>query len=82
MIDTNEVFVPTKGAEPVMPIIRWLRSKGLVQGIDFDFRYQQAKISWIDDTEILRNGVSIYFKEEKWATFMRLKYGNELQLPD
>ena len=79
MITTHEVFVATKGAEPVMPIVRWLRSKGLVQGIDFDFKYQQAKVSWMDNVELLRNGVSFFFKEEKWATFMRLKYGDDVQ---
>jgi hypothetical protein len=79
MITTNEVFVPTKGAEPVMPIVRWLRENGLAQGRDFDFKYQQAKVNWLDNAVIERNGVSFFFTEAKWATFMRLKYGNDLQ---
>lgn len=58
MITTHEVFVPTRGVEPVMPIVRELRAKGLVQGIDFDFKYQQAKIDWMNNSTILRNGVS------------------------
>lgn len=80
MITTNEVFVRTKGAEPVMPIVRWLRSKGLAQGSDFDFKYMPR--GWdLETFEIAHVGVSFFFKEEKWATFMRLKYGDELQLP-
>lgn len=79
MITTHEVFVRTQGAEPVMPIVRWLRSKGLVQGTDFDFKYQQVQRHYTDGYELVRNGVSFFFKEEKWATFMRLKYGDELQ---
>ena len=78
MITTHEVFVRTDGAEPVMPIVRWLREKGLMQGMDFDFKYQPG----VWDMETLkgyRNGVSFFFKEEKWATFMRLKYGDDVQ---
>ena len=78
MITTHEVFVCTQGAEPVMPMVRWLRSRGLVQGSDFDFKYQQARTQW-DNVELIRNGVSFFFKEEKWATFMRLKYGTDIQ---
>lgn len=78
MITTNEVFIRTKGAEPVMPIVRWLRASGLVQGTDFDFKYHPR--DWDMQTyEIVRQGVSFYFKEEKWATFMRIKYGNDVQ---
>lgn len=78
MITTNEVFIRTKGAEPVMPIVRWLRSKGLVQGTDFDFKYDPR--GWDMQTfEIKGQGVSIFFKEEKWATFMKLKYGDNVQ---
>ena len=78
MITTHEVFVHTKGAEPVMPIVRWLRKKGLVQGTDFDFKYQPR--DWDMTTFGLRSqGVSFFFKEEKWATFMRIKYGNDVQ---
>ncbi len=78
MITTHEVFIATKGAEPVMPIVRWLRGKGLVQGQDFDFKYQPR--DWDMQTyQSVRPGVSFFFKEEKWATFMRLKYGTDIQ---
>jgi hypothetical protein len=78
MITTNEVFVHTKGAEPVMPIVRWLRERGLIQGIDFDFKYQPR--DWNMQTyEAQAPGVSFFFKEEKWATFMRVKYGDDIQ---
>ena len=78
MILTNEVFVRTQGAEPIMPIVRWLRDSGLIQGTDFDFKYHPR--DWNTETfETQTPGVSFFFREEKWATFMRLKYGNELQ---
>jgi hypothetical protein len=82
MITTNEVFIRTKGVDPVMPMVRWLRYKGLIQGVDFDFRYQQAKTQWLDNIELIQNGVSFYFTEAKWATFMRLKYGDNTQGPE
>ena len=69
----------TKGPAPVMEIVRWLRKKGLAQGFDFDFKYQQVRHSMWDGAELHSNGVSFFFREEKWATFMRLKYGDDVQ---
>ncbi len=78
MITTHEVFIRSNGAEPIMRIVRWLRTKGLAQGFDFDFKYNPR--DWDMQTfEATGQGASFYFKEEKWATFMRLKYGDELQ---
>lgn len=77
MITTNEVFIKTKNAEPVMVVVRWLRAAGLVQGMDFDFRYDPR--GWDMQTfEVNGPGVYFYFKEEKWSTFMKLKYGDNL----
>jgi len=74
MIDTNECFVPFKSAAPVMEVVRELRAMGLVQGIDFDFKYQQVKRSYSDNIVLLRNGASFFFKDPKRATMFRLQY--------
>jgi hypothetical protein len=61
-----------------MPMVRWLRERGLAQGTDFDFKYDPR--GWDMETfEAYGTGVSFFFKEEKWATFMRLKYGTDIQ---
>lgn len=76
------VFVPTQGPEPVMVIVRELRSKGLVQGTDFDFKYNPKEQRWDildDDGELSFSkaaGAHFYFADGKWATFFRMKYGD------
>lgn len=78
MITTHPVFVPTDGANAVMEIVRWLRTKRLTQGVDFDFKYQHT--DWnMQDFSIIRRGATFFFKDEKWATFMKIKYGDDIQ---
>jgi hypothetical protein len=79
MIKTNPVFVQSVGANPIMEIVRELRAKHLVQGIDFDFSYQQVQQHYSDGFDLIRNGATFYFKDDKWATFFRLQYGNGTQ---
>jgi hypothetical protein len=74
-----KVFIPTKNVEQVMPMVRDLREKGLLQGYDFDFAYNQTKIDWYSsdpDTYIERAGVTFYMREEKWVTFLRMRYSD------
>ena len=67
-----EVKLPNKTVDAVMTIVRELRAKGLVQGIDFDFAYHQTK--W--KNMIGHNPTySIFtFYEDKTALFFILKY--------
>lgn len=72
-MDLNPVFIPKILPSEAMDIVRDLRSKNLVQGVDFNFAYSQSKY---DDLYQLTQpyGATFYFKESKWATFYRLKY--------
>jgi hypothetical protein len=76
-----EVFIPTSNVEQVMPMVRYLREKGLVQGYDFDFAYNQTRLNWqsTDPYEyLIRAGVTFYMREEKWVTFLRMRYSDQL----
>jgi hypothetical protein len=78
------VFIPTKGVENVMPMVRYLRNSGLVQGTDFDFKYQNSRYNWEsnnDDAWIERAGVTFYMRDEKWVTFLRMKFSDEINKP-
>jgi hypothetical protein len=64
-----------------MPMVRYLREKGLVQGYDFDFAYNQTRLNWqsTDPYEyLIRAGVTFYMREEKWVTFLRMRYSDQL----
>jgi hypothetical protein len=78
MVSTNPVFVKSNGPNPIMDIVRWLRTRDLVQGTDFDFKYSPK--DWHQETfERVHAGATFYFKDEKWATFFRIKYGEDVQ---
>jgi hypothetical protein len=71
----NSVFVKVNTANDGMEIVRELRATGLVQGTDFNFHYMPVKLG--DDYEIVSHkGIRVIFKDSKWATFFRIKYGN------
>jgi hypothetical protein len=78
----HEIFIPVKGVDKVMPMVRYLRESGLQQGLDFDFKYQTASLNWdsYNDPDFIetRAGVTFYLKNEKWITFLRIKYSDEI----
>ena len=59
-----------------MEIVRDLRSKGLAQGIHFDFAYHQGVWDYFTNDETVRKHTKFTFYEgsEKWATWLALKY--------
>lgn len=62
----------------IMDIVKDLRKKGLVQGVDFDFKYKppefQSRIDWTQiDVYNTRCTVFTFYKEEL-ATWFQLKY--------
>lgn len=63
MVDVNPVKFNHTNANDIMKFVRELRIKGLVQGIDFDFRL-----------DTFSNTITFYFKEEIYATFYRIKF--------
>ena len=60
-----------------MEIVRELRAKGLVQGKDFDFAYTHAEHDPITGHLIAGRNTVFKFYEEKWATWLILKYPME-----
>ena len=61
-------------ANRTMEIVRDLRSMGLVQGRDFEFKYNQARYDNDGWQTIRPRGAEFYFREGKWITYITLKY--------
>lgn len=60
----------------VMEIVRELREKCLAQGTDFDFKYNPKQYDSTGFDLLSSNNVEFYFRDGKWATFFRMKYGD------
>ena len=56
----------------VMEKVKELRENGLVQGIDFDFAFNQTK--WDDMIGEIPKNTIFTFYTEKYATFYALKW--------
>ena len=62
-----------RGADQIITIVRELRARGLVQGVDFDFAHHGSR--WDEMIgEIPRQTVFSFYKESE-ATMFALKYG-------
>ena len=61
-----------KNPNEVMDIVRTLRSDGLVQGVDFDFAYNQSK--WDDMIGEIPKHTHFTFYNEKYATLFALRW--------
>ena len=70
----NKVFIPHVDANQTMELVRELRAKGLVQGTDFNFAYQQHKYNYFNNEFEQLRGCNFTFTDSKWATFFRMKY--------
>lgn len=57
----TEIKLESRPAADVLEIVRELRRQGLVQGNDFDFKYDHTVSMF-------------YFYQEKYATWFALKY--------
>jgi hypothetical protein len=67
-----EIKLPDMKPDIMLNIVRELRSKGYVQGTDFDFAYQQSK--WDDMIgEIPKHTIFKFYKDEL-ATWFELAY--------
>lgn len=69
---TDSVLIQHIKPDEAISIVRELRSHGLVQGIDFDFRYRPP--TWEIDNGVTPSGAEFYFYKEKWRTFFAIKY--------
>jgi hypothetical protein len=71
----REVVLVKRKPTEIMEIVRELRARGLVQGTDFDFRYNQTKYNSIDHETIAPEHTVFIFYDEKYATYFILTYG-------
>jgi hypothetical protein len=66
------IVIENKNVNEILDMVKELRDKGLVQGVHFDFAYNQSR--W--DTMIgdVKGFTNFTFYEEKYSTLFALKY--------
>lgn len=71
----KEIVLKHRKPNDIIEIVRELRAHGMVQGTDFDFRYNQSKWDNYDNEAVAPEHTVFKFYNEKYATFFILKYG-------
>jgi len=66
------VVVKDKNPVAVIEIVKELRASGLVQGVHFDFAYNQSR--WDPMIGDVKGFTNFTFYEEKYSTLFALKY--------
>ena len=69
-----EVVIRDKRPNEIMEIVRELRASGLVQGKDFDFKYQPAQFDNFSGDAVHNRHTSFYFYKERYATLFAIKF--------
>ena len=72
----HSVVIDAITPNEVMEIVRELREKCLQQGTDFDFKYNPKQYDSTGFDLLSSNNAEFYFRDGKWATFFRMKYGD------
>jgi hypothetical protein len=72
----ESIFIEGLTAGQSMDIVKELREMGLVQGKDFEFRYQPREEDGFTYNETAQRGCEFYFKNGKWRSYMALKYAS------
>ena len=62
---SSKVYLRNKSADEIMNVIRQMRANGLVQGSDFDFKFNFAKTEFT-------------FYKEKPAVYFALRWSSNL----
>lgn len=70
----KQVIVPDWRAGEVMDVVKELRSKGHVQGVDFDFEYHKPKHDYISGHLEYNRHTVFTFYTESLATWFSLVY--------
>ena len=73
-MNMREVVIFDKTANQTMEMVYELRSSGLVQGTDFDFRFTPEKHDNFSSEPVEHRHSTFYFYKEKYATFYELKW--------
>jgi hypothetical protein len=66
------INVEYKNANDILDIVRELRASGLVQGVHFDFAFNQSR--WDEMIGEIPKNTQFTFYEEKYSTLFALKY--------
>lgn len=66
------VVVENRGVSDVLDIVKELKTSGLVQGVHFDFAYNQSR--WDPMIGDVKGFTNFTFYEEKYSTLFALKY--------
>jgi hypothetical protein len=74
--DFHMVLIEHLKPSDTMDLVRALREQGLVQGVDFEFKYNPERyIDGLWTNGVTPRGAEFYFRQGKWATWFTLKYG-------
>lgn len=73
-MNIREVVLLDRTAGEVLELVKELRSSGLVQGQDFDFKYQPPVWDNFSGDAVHNKHTVFYFYTEKYATFYQLKW--------
>jgi hypothetical protein len=66
------ITIDRKNPNDVLDIVKELRASGLVQGVHFDFAYNQSR--WDEMIGEIPKFTTFTFYEEKYSTLFALKY--------
>jgi hypothetical protein len=66
------VVVENRNVSDVLDIVKELKTSGLVQGVHFDFAYNQSR--WDEMIGEIPTHTNFTFYEEKYSTLFALKY--------
>ena len=66
------ITIDRKDPSDILDIVRQLRASGLVQGVHFDFAYNQSR--WDEMIGEIPKQTVFTFYEEKYSTLFALKY--------
>lgn len=72
----ESIFLKGLTASESIDVVKELRALGLVQGKDFEFRYQPKEEDGFTYNETAERGCEFYFNEGKWRSYMALKYSS------
>jgi len=66
------ITIENRGVSDVLDIVKELKISGLVQGVHFDFAYNQSR--WDPMIGDVKGFTNFTFYEEKYSTLFALKY--------
>jgi hypothetical protein len=67
-----KIVIENKNVNEILDMVKELRDKGLVQGVHFDFAYNQSR--WDPMIGDVKGFTNFTFYEEKYSTLFALKY--------